>query len=247
LSGSGKPASPPADFDRHELDYDGALAQGLSVSGEDRDYFARGRVSFLAGWLRRLAFHPVRVMDFGCGRGTATEALRAATGAAEAVGVDVSSRLLEQARRMYASPAVSFRARSEYVADGSLDLVFCNGVFHHIPPEERRAAVRFARDALRPGGLFSFWENNPWNPGARYVMSRIPFDRGARMVWPGEARRRLREEGLEVLGTDFLFIFPRPLRWLRALEPPLSRLPLGAQYQVIARRPPGRAAEGRRL
>jgi hypothetical protein len=78
------------------------------------------------------------------------------------------------------------------------------------------------------------WENNPWSPGARLVMSRIPFDRDAIMVWPVQARRLVREAGLSVLGTDFAFVFPRSLRFLRSTESSLRRLPLGAQYQVLS-------------
>ena len=37
----------------------------------------------------------------------------------------------------------------------------------------------FVRQGLRPGGVFALWENNPWNPGTRLVMRRIPFDRNA--------------------------------------------------------------------
>jgi hypothetical protein len=68
-------------------------------------------------------------------------------------------------------------------------------------------------------------------------MSRIPFDRDAVMVWPAEARRLLASAGLEVLGTDYCFIFPRALQGLRPLETQLRGLPLGAQYQTLARKP----------
>ncbi len=80
------------------------------------------------------------------------------------------------------------------------------------------------------------WENNPWNPGTRYVMSRIPFDRDAVTLTPREARALVRANGFDIVDTTFLFIFPRALRWLRALEPPLARLPFGAQYQVLCRK-----------
>jgi hypothetical protein len=89
----------------------------------------------------------------------------------------------------------------------------------------------------RPGGLFAFWENNPWNPGTRYVMSRIPFDRDAVTLIPPEARQLLQKAGFEILRTDFLFIFPGVLKWLRWIEPSISHLPFGAQYQVLARKP----------
>jgi len=45
-----------------------------------------------------------------------------------------------------------------------MDLAYCNGVFHHIAPDARPEALAMIRDALKPGGLFAFWENNAWNP-----------------------------------------------------------------------------------
>ena len=125
----------------------------------------------------------------------------------------------------------------EFRPSGDHDLVFCNGVFHHIPPPARAERVRWIWECLRPGGLFAFWENNPWNPGTRLVMWRIPFDRGAVKVSPPEARRLLSDGGFQVLLTDFQFVFPRALRSLRGLESTLARLPLGAQYMVLARKP----------
>jgi hypothetical protein len=68
-------------------------------------------------------------------------------------------------------------------------------------------------------------------------MSRIPFDRDAITLAPPETRHLLKEGGFEILRTDFLFIFPRMLKPLRALEPLVSRLPFGAQYQVLCRKP----------
>lgn len=71
---------------------------------------------------------------------------------------------------------------------------------------------------------------------ARYVISRIPFDRDAITLTPPEARRLLGDGGFQVLRTDFLFIFPRWLGWLRRLEPGLTGWPLGAQYLVLGRK-----------
>jgi hypothetical protein len=68
-------------------------------------------------------------------------------------------------------------------------------------------------------------------------MHRIPFDRDAIPLTPPEARQLLQAGGFEILRTDFLFLFPRMLKWLRGLEAPLTRWPLGAQYQVLCRKP----------
>jgi len=225
-----------ADFDRYAAEYDAALARGLSVSGEDKEHFARGRVDWLAGCLARLNVHAKTVLDFGCGTGSATPFLLGMPGMTSLVGVDVSARSLDHARQEHGGAAARFQLFSEYQPNGTFDLAFCNGVFHHIPITDRPAAVQYIARALRPGGMFAMWENNPWNPGTRYVMSRIPFDRDAVTLTPREARALVRANGFDIVDTTFLFIFPRALRWLRALEPPLARLPFGAQYQVLCRK-----------
>ena len=225
-----------AEFDRYAAEYDAALARGLSVSGEGKAHFCQGRIKWLGACLARLRQHPAAVMDFGCGTGSATPFLLDMEGVTGVVGVDVSPRSLEQATRDYGSPSARFLSFSEYQPAGTVDLAFCNGVFHHIPPADRAAAVRFICRSLRPGGLFALWENNPYNPGTRYVMSRIPFDRDAVMLAPRDARDLVRANGFNVLQTDFLFIFPHVLRGLRGLEPLVARLPLGAQYQILCRK-----------
>ena len=63
--------------------------------------------------------------------------------------------------------------------------------------------------------------------------------KNAIVLFPGEARRLMRNAGFEVLDTDFLFVFPAALSVLRGLEPALCKLPLGGQYQVLCRKPAG--------
>lgn len=230
-------AAKQPEFDAFAGDYDRALAQGISVSGESKDFFAEQRILWIKRRLREQPFEPKRILDFGCGTGSAAPFFRKHFPDAQLVGTDVSARSIEEARRHHAASGAHFDLHPGYRPDPPFDLVFCNGVFHHIPPAERPAAIRYIRDALNPGGLFAFWENNPWNPGTRIVMSRIPFDRDAITLTPPEARRLVRSAGLTVLRTDALFIFPRALKGLRFIEPWLAPLPLGAQYLVLAQRP----------
>jgi SAM-dependent methyltransferase len=225
-----------AEFDEYAAEYDAALQQGLSISGEDKNYFARGRIEWLAGCLSHMRERPKAIMDFGCGTGSSTPYLFGLLDAATVTGVDISQRSLETARRVFGSARSQFLLFNEHEPREAIDLAFSNGVFHHIPPDDRAQAIDYVYRSLSRGGLFALWENNPWNPGTRLVMSRIPFDRDAIMLSSLEAKRLLRSCGFEVLRTDFLFIFPRQLKWLRALEPALSRLPLGAQYQIICRK-----------
>ena len=226
-----------SEFDQYAADYDGALAQGISVSGEDKEFFARGRIRWLKKIFPQKYPAPKNALDFGCGTGQAAPLLKEIFHLDRIIGVDVSAGLLGVAQREHGGAGIEFRTLNNHQPAANLDLAFCNGVFHHIPPAERGAAVNHVFRTLKPGGLFALWENNPWNPGTRYVMSRIPFDRDAITLSPPTARKLLLEGGFEILRTDFQFFFPRLLRWFRGLEPSLAKIPLGAQYQVLARKP----------
>lgn len=225
----------PAAFDRVSGTYDAELARGLSLTGEERDFYARGRIAWLARCLGQWNLCPRHILDFGCGIGDTAPLLLEAFGAQTVLGVDPSSGLLETARRENGNASVSFVELGEFAPAGDIDLAYCNGVFHHVAPAQRPATVRLVRRALRPGGIFALWENNPWNPGTRLIMSRVPFDRDAILLWPSETRRLLRAEGFEILATSYRFIFPSFLRALRPAENWLAGWALGGQYQVLAR------------
>jgi SAM-dependent methyltransferase len=227
---------PATDFDCFADSYDRALSEALAASGEDGRYFALGRVNWLARCLRKIGFAPRRVMDYGCGIGSTAPMLLEILGAKFAVGVDTSERSLDVAKQRHASERLCFASTQHYIPDGSCDLAYSNGVYHHIPLAGRRNALRFVSESLRPAGLFSFWENNPWNPGTKYVMARCAFDHDAVTLTPPESKRLLRSAGFEVLRMDFLFIFPRLLKLLRPAERFVTNLPLGAQYHLLCRK-----------
>lgn len=217
-------------------EYESMLNRGIRLSGEGMLFFLEGRLNLLAPLLRVRG--PIsNILDFGCGLGYTTQRLREMFPDAGVTGADTSEKALEFARKQHSGPGIRYATVADLECDpGSYDLCYVNGVFHHIPPPERPAALALIRRLLRPGGTLALFENNPWNPGARMVMDRIPFDRGAIMLSPLESAALLKQGGFEVLGTDSLFFFPRLLKGLRFSEPFLGWTRLGAQYLVLGAR-----------
>ncbi len=229
--------SASVEFNDYANDYEVALHQGLQVTGEQPQYFARGRVEWTAKLLRRQSVKVDSVLDFGCGVGIAAPLFHEFFQPHTVWGFDPSRSSIERAKRDEPGPANRFVASREQLPAGECDLVYTNGVFHHIPPGERATALAMIWQVLRPGGWLAFWENNPWNPGTRLVMSRIPFDRDAVTITPYGAKTLLRSAGFNTIRTDAWFLFPHALRALRPLEWWVHRLPLGAQYLVLAQKP----------
>jgi SAM-dependent methyltransferase len=223
-------------FDEYIETYEAACAQGLRLAGEPRDYFARKRVEYT----RQRCPEPGRVrtvIDFGCGLGHSVPYLAEAFPRCRVIGLDTAARAIESAREHYGGERAEFHCTDGFAGGPDADLVYCNGVFHHIEVADRPGEVRRIHDWMAPGGTFALWENNPWNPGTRLVMRRIPFDRDAVPLSCRETRRLLLSVGFEVVEARSFFYFPSALRVLRGLEPWLEKVPLGAQYCVWARKP----------
>ncbi|MEW6682309.1 MAG: class I SAM-dependent methyltransferase [Nitrospirota bacterium] len=233
---------PHAEFDQFAKDYDRHLSW-LRLTGENKDYYASGRVQWLSRALAALGVTPRLVMDFGCGTGGSVAPLFDLLGSESVVGVDVSPASLDVARATHPTRG-TFLHVDNYEPQGTLDLIHTSCAFHHIPPSEREGAATYLYRALRDGGVLAFWENNPWNPIVRFAMAHAAIDRNAVPINPRAAQRLLRSVGFKVLYTDFAFFFPRALQILRGLESGMAFVPLGAQYCVFARKPSVSASQG---
>lgn len=126
-----------------------------------------------------------RALDFGCGVGRLTQAL--GDHYATVDGVDVSSTMIEHARRLnrhgdrvryHVNPSADLRA----FADGSFDLVYSLMVLQHMPPEVARGYVREFVRIVRPGGAIAFQLPSAFAPTPKGI---------ALAVLPGPVRTRL--------------------------------------------------------
>src|SRR4051794_22956418 len=122
------------------------------------------------------------ILEFGCGAAQWSIAL--AKLGARPVGLDLSERQLEHARRLMTEAGVWFplvHASGEAVPlpDASFDIVFCDhGAMTFADPYR---TVPEAARLLRPGGLFAFSHHSPieticWALGDEKVGERLALD-----------------------------------------------------------------------
>jgi ubiquinone/menaquinone biosynthesis C-methylase UbiE len=146
-----------------------------------------------------------RVLDVACGPGYAAGV--AAARGAQAVGIDFSSEMVDEARRRH--PGVEFRegdAEQLSIPDSSFDAVVMNFGMLHLGRPER--ALAEAHRVLRPGGrvAFTVWDTPDKAIGFGIVIGAIqkygdlnvPIPPGPpffRFSDPAEARRALNESG----------------------------------------------------
>ena len=101
------------------------------------------------------------VLDLGCGYGWHCK-YAADHGAAEVLGIDVSQRMIAEAKRRNAAPQIQYEVRS--LTDYSYppqhyDLVISNLALHYI--EDLDQIYQKVRQTLKPGGIFLFNIEHP--------------------------------------------------------------------------------------
>ncbi len=104
----------------------------------------------------------LRILELGCGPGSATRSVHLALPRARLVATDLSEPYLRFARKRFAdTPGVEFLQAD--AADlpfraGHFDAVFSVYLWHEMPLEHRKAILKESFRVLRPGGFFGFVE-----------------------------------------------------------------------------------------
>ena len=216
------------EFDKFAKDYDNVLGNAIPDELNENSYFAEYKIALMA---KRLQGRPVeRLLDFGCGAGRSLPFLRQYFPGSEIWGYDVSPDSLAVAAGH--SPGARLFWEWSALGDVKFDAIVAANVFHHIPVPDRLSALVKCRDSLREGGQMFMFEHNPYNPATRWIFERCPFDVDAEMLNLGAALRLANSAGYTSEQHAYTLFFPKPLAFLRGIEPMLKRLPLGAQYYV---------------
>lgn len=170
-----------------------------------------------------------KVLDVGCGTGRFLSTL---PDHYKKVGLDVSPRMLDEARRRGLDVVQSSGGTIPF-DDDSFDLVATFAVLHHlIDPELVRATLREMARVARPGGAMIVWDHNPRNPYWKFLMARLPQDQGDEVLVPAHLiLETLHDAGVNNTSLRMLTFMPdftpqRALPAMARVERVLERLPL---------------------
>lgn len=135
---------------RAMLDPEMIYSCGYWARAEDLAAAQRAKLDLV---FRKLGLEPgMRVLDIGCGWGGA--ARRAAEDyGVEVVGVTISRRQAEEARRRCAEWPVEIRVQDYRELDETFDRIWSIGMFEHVGHKNHRTFMRVARRLLRSDGL----------------------------------------------------------------------------------------------
>ncbi len=122
------------------------------------EFYASGRadIEHVIAMLRRVTGEKVKpqlALDFGCGVGRLTFAMR--DYARRAVGVDVADAMLDIARERAESRRLREIEFRSTLPDEPFDWVSSLIVFQHIPPQRGHELIEQLVERLAPGGLVS--------------------------------------------------------------------------------------------
>lgn len=216
------------EFDKFAKGYDQVLDETIPDGLNENSYFAEYKIALMAKKLA--AKSPARVLDFGCGAGRSLPFLQQYFPQAEIWGYDVSSESLKVAANH--APGTQLFSDWTTLGDIRFDVIIAANVFHHIPLSERLGALTLCRQSLASSGEMFMFEHNPYNPMTRWIFERCPFDADAEMLALSAALKLAGQAGYKSEQHAYTLFFPKPLAFLRPIEPLLKHLPLGAQYYV---------------
>lgn len=216
------------EFDQYAEQYDRLMQETIPEGLNEDGYFAQYKIALMAKLLAPNT--PRRILDFGCGAGRSLPYLEQYFPDAELWGYDVSPASLEIAAQRV--PRAKLFSDWNDIGETRFDVIVAANVFHHIPPEQRQQALALCQQSLADGGQMFLFEHNPYNPATRWIFERCPFDADAEMFSLKTARELTRRAGFSATQQGYTLFFPRPLAFLRGLEPLLKYVPLGAQYYV---------------
>ena len=225
-------------FDKFTKNYNEILNKSIEVTGCNTSDLINAKLLKLRDINPSLINKTINFLDYGCGTGNLCENFHYYFPKAHFFGVDISSEMVNEARKKYHSRGTFYEINSLEWKNKSYDLIFSAGVFHHILPQFQSDIIKKLSNLMSDSGRLIIWEHNPFNPVTRKIVKECPFDKDAILISPKKIKNLLIQNSLYSVKIIYTSFFPKYLNFLFYLERYLEHFPLGAQYVVIGNKEP---------
>lgn len=226
------------EFDRYSASYSQLLLDPIRefFAPGNSDFFHTRKCDLIRCYFRQSGVdtHRMSYLDVGCGQGQMISLLR--EDFLRVAGCDVSQGMIGHPSNL----DVRLQTDSCMIPFDSAEFDFISAVcvYHHVPEDERIALTREIARVLKPGGIFTVLDHNPYNPVTKLIVSRTPVDQDAQLLSARQAKRLLGSADLALHATNYFLIFPERIYKLggASLERWFSRIPLGGQYAIFGKK-----------
>lgn len=227
-----------AEFDHIADEYLALHSQNIKSSGESPEFFARYKIEDVSRETTKAGIKAETILDFGSGIGNSLPHFKHFFPSARVTCADVSRRSLDISRSRYRHIPAQYAEIDEFklpFEDESFDLCFSACVFHHISHSEHEYWLTELKRVTRRNGMLVIFEHNPVNPLTVSAVRNCPFDENAVLMHASTLKQRIARAGWINTEAVYRIFFPGFLSFARPLEKFMRKMPLGAQYFVVAR------------
>lgn len=226
-----------SNFDEIAKGYASIINSTLAIDGDNMlEYFTMYKTYYIQDIVKQLQRKKtiIKILDYGCGVGTLSQALYNNIPGISLHGYDISEESIANVPKGLKIGDNKFTSNLE-VLDYDYDLsILCN-VMHHVDLGDRSAVLESIKHRLSKRGLLLMIEHNMLNPLTRKSVIDCPFDQDAHMLTMGEASKLLINAGFGRQLRRYITFFPPRFSALRVLDKYIGWIPLGAQYMVCAK------------
>ena len=223
------------DFNKYQDTYKSKIEKSIWFSGQNLDFFTEIKARLIVKLAGKYYgdIKGLKVLDLGCGIGHTDSFLSDAFNML--YGVDIAEQAVERAKAL--NPTVDYSVYDGLnlpYDDNSFDIVFTICVMHHLQLGERNNFISEIKRILKNCGIIIVFEHNPFNCFTRYAVAACEFDKDALLMSKAELRNLLSENALSMVDEGYIIFFPFKGNLFRFIERGLKKLPIGAQYYLIA-------------
>lgn len=228
-----------AEFDAYQKDYQQTIDSAISYVGKPQEFFTVCKAEYLSElFAHHFGAEPqIDVIDIGCGTGAIHPFLLQRNPRIRLRGIDVAATSVDEARQAHPQVSYDIGEGIKLPYGSQFDAAYTICVLHHVPPLDWAAFMAEMRRVVRPGGLVTVIEHNPFNPLTQVLVNTCPFDKNAKLLRSGQVAALMRGAGLVDIQRRFIQFTPFAGAFFKKFDRTMKWLPLGAQYLTAARVP----------